>query len=379
MKKPKNIPLMRPRLPHAQSLLPYLKRIDDNAHYTNFGPLECEFRERIAAFHEQRWGRQVHVVTTTSATSALELALSALRLAPGSRVLLPALTFIGTAAAVVRCGLIPVVADVDDTSWLMTPQTLPQSWANDRISAVVPVAAYGMPQDIDAWAQWQAQTGVPVIMDAAGAFGAQKSAPGITVIFSLHATKSLSSGEGGLLVTEDAALAERYRKMTNFGIGLDEPDTGTNAKMSEYHAAVGLAGLDLWQEQARQRLALRAHYQKVLTDYMGDEIRFQQPIQGRSDLAMAAPCLMPIRFTTEGLRRDVERRCAAQGIQTRPWYLPLIHQQPTLDKVERCGTTHCADALSTTLLGLPFYLGLSADQVQRVAQVVSDSRVSVLG
>lgn len=359
------LPLLRPSLPRAQALLPYLQAIDDTAHYTNFGPLNQRLITQLVDWQTQRFGRTVHGVTTSSATAALELLLADLALPQGALVLVPALTFVATASAVLRCGHVPVVADIDPHTWLLTPHSLPPQL--EGIAAVVAVASFGVPQSVDAWAAWRASTGIPVIIDAAGAFGAQATAPGIAVVFSLHATKSLSAGEGGLVLTEDPAQAQRIAQMSNFGIGELRTETGTNAKLSEYHAAVGLADFEAWPEKSRQRLALRQRYQAVLQAVCGDALGWQ------SDEGLHSPTIMAVRLPDAACRDQAEQACAQAGIQTRRWYLPLVHQHPALSGVRQAFALPVAQALAQTLLGVPFYLGLLPQDIQRVATVLAQA------
>jgi len=357
-------PLMKPRLPDAETLLPYIRQIDLNAHYTNFGPLNNRLLARLTAFQHSLFGRQVFGVTTSSATLALELLLTDLRLPEGSRILLPSLTFVASASAILRCGHVPVVADVDPESWMMTPQSLPSTLQCDGIAAVMPVSVFGMPQSTKEWAGWRDRTGIPVIVDAAGAFGAQATDVDIPVVISLHATKCLSSGEGGLIFTENSQQANRLIQMTNFGIGSTPGLGGTNAKLSEYHAAVGLADLDAWPENSHLRKQLHAQYQTKLCRVCGGDVEFQQ------DCGLQAPTMMVVRFKDQERRDFAEQACSQQGIQTRRWYQPLIQEHPALTSVQAPYQTPIANDLAKRLLGIPFYLGMESDEINLVANVL---------
>lgn len=361
MTTPELLPLLRPRLPNAKALQPYLERIDANAFYTNFGPLNKQLLERLTHAQQQAFGREVFAVTTANATLAIELLLSDLKLPVGSRILLPALTFIATATAIIRCGHIPVVADVDAHSWLMTPTSLANALDLDAIAAVLPVAAFGMPQDAQAWQRWHERTGIPVIVDAAAAFGAQSTAKHIPAVISLHATKCLSTGEGGLILTEDPAQAHRIAQMSNFGIGSVGTLGASNAKMSEYHAAVGHAGLDVWPEMCARRRALHAQYQQLLSQACANHICFQQ------DTGLQAPSTMVVRFEDAASRDAAEQVCEQHAIQTRRWYQPLIHEHTAISGVLAPVEMPHAAALSQQLLGIPFHLDMGLKDMERVA------------
>lgn len=358
------VPLLRPVLPSAQELLPFLRRIDASGLYTNFGPLHAELLNQLLMQQSDRSSIEVHGVLTANATLGLELALQALDLPPHSKVALPALTFPATATAIQRCGHQPVVMDIDPCSWLLTPAQMPAGEALRGIAAVIPVASFGMPQDLRAWSAWQQRTGIPVVMDAAAAFGAQETCAGMTTVFSLHATKPLSCGEGGLIVTSDSNVAERLRCMTNFGIGSDAPVHSGNAKLSEYHAAVGLAHLQKWQEQCTQRMALWHKYREALSPLVGSVLQFQQ------DTGIVAPCVFPVQLATEDMRSALEDICVNSGIQTRRWYLPLIQHLPGLANRVELTPTPAADWLAKTLLGLPFFPTMASEQMMQVVSAV---------
>lgn len=358
------LPLLRPRLPEAKALLPYLERIDANAFYTNFGPLNKQLLERLTQWQAHQFGREVFGVTTANATLALELVLTDLDLPPKSRILLPALTFVATATAILRCGHIPVVCDVDPHSWLLTPETLPHDLDVETLGAVIPVAAFGMPQDAQAWQQWHERTGIPVVIDAAASFGAQSSDRHIPVVISLHATKCLSTGEGGLVLTEDSEQALRLAQMTNFGIGPLVTAGASNAKMSEYHAAVGHAGFDVWPEVCLHRRALHAQYQHILQHHCGDKLIFQK------DTGLWAPSTMVVEFAAHDVRELAERICEQQGIQTRRWYQPLIHEHPAISGALTPYVLPAAQSLAQRLLGIPFHLDMQQSDMERVAKAL---------
>lgn len=212
------LPLLLPSMPSADALLPFLRRIDANRQYTNFGPLCLEFEACLAQRLPVRDGGW-SVTTMANATLALELALQAMDLAPGARVLLPAITFVASATAVLRRGLVPVIADVDDGAWLLTPAIATAALDGGiAFDAVMPVATFGAAQDAAAWNDFARRTGLPVLVDAAGAFGNQSPGERIDVVYSFHATKAFGAGEGGAIVSASAARVERARRLANFGI-----------------------------------------------------------------------------------------------------------------------------------------------------------------
>lgn len=241
----------RPLLPNAEKLLPYLQRIDESRHYSNFGPLNAEYQSRIS----DMFG--CPCITGSSATSLITATLMALQLPKGSLVAMPSYTFSATAAAVISAGLVPFFVDVCEKRSVMRSET--------DAAAMLYVAPFGAPLESPVLDMLAEKSGVPVIIDAAAGFDAFSTVckPGkCPVIISTHATKIFGTGEGGLLFWRDADMLERVRRITNFGLTPDRriEYTGLNAKFSEYHAAVGLAELDAWPEKRRRILEKTKEY-----------------------------------------------------------------------------------------------------------------------
>ena len=367
------VPLLVPDMPSPQELLPWLERMRAARHYSNFGPLVQELE---AAFAQQFSLSQAQITTVANATQGLELTLLALGLPSGSRVLIPSFTFVATATAVIRAGYQPVLADVDAHSWLLTPEIARAACRQASIHAVLPVATFGMPHDMHAWQQFEQDTGLPAVIDAAAAYGSQwlNGAEG-TLVFSLHATKSLPAGEGGLVVSTRPGLAAKVRQLSNFGINLDPAglpagtlaSVGSNAKMSEYHAAIGLVSLQKWEHHAQQRRALQADLMQEWQQISSHSLTWQR--QGPGGPLMA-PTLLCMRLPDEHVRAALERTCQQVRIMTRRWYQPLLQHMAVLQ--QRCVSLDApnAQALAQTLLGLPFFLGMTLEQRQRITAVL---------
>ncbi len=369
------VPLLVPDMPSPQELLPWLERMHAARHYSNFGPLVREL-EAIAARQFDLPAEQV--TTLSNATQALELVLQVLDLPPGSRVLLPAFTFVATATAVVRAGYVPVLADVDADCWMLTPAIARAACNATHVDAVLPVATFGMPHDMLAWQQFERDTGLPVVIDAAAAYGSQwlQGAEG-TLVFSLHTTKSLPAGEGGLVASTRPGLAERVRQLSNFGINLDPTASvplgalagvGSNAKMSEYHAAIGLASLQKWELRAQSRRALHTDLMYEITQVSPWRLTWQ--VQGAGGPLMA-PTLLCARLPDEAARVALEVACHQAHVMTRRWYQPLLSQMGVLQGYCEPLPAPNAQALACTLLGLPFFLDITPQQRQRVVAALA--------
>lgn len=348
--------LLVPEFPSPEALLPWLRRIEGAGVYTNFGPLSLELEDRLAAW----WSRDqaVTVTATANGTAALTLALAALELPPGARVLMPALTFPGTAAAVVAAGLRPVLGAVDEKSWQLAPR-LAERAAAYGVMAAVPVAVFGQPVPVTEWDALSEGTGLKVVIDAAGAIGDQRVGRTTGVVVSLHATKPLPAGEGGAFAAADAEWVRKVRQRSNFGFvdGVAAWPAG-NAKLSEWHAAAALAGWDNWPRRAWRLRRLAARYARGFRRLDG---RVRLP-DGHRPWVRTTLVVRISGGVTEHLRSALSQA----GIPTRRWYHPPLTAHPAYAACETIGDTGATTELAEGLLGLPFHGGLEAADVERV-------------
>lgn len=360
------IPCLVPDLPNSQALMPWLQIIDRNLWYTNFGPLTLELETRLASLLTDLSQVDSHVLCTSCGTSALETALSDLNLPTNANILLPSFTFPATASAVIKAGLQPVFCDVDPSTWQLTPEIAAATLQHVQVQAVVTVATFGVRQDGQAWRQFQEDHQVPVVIDAAAAWGTQELSDGLTVVFSLHATKPFGIGEGGLIASTDPDMIRRCRKHINFGFEATRTvgHSGFNGKLSEYAGAVGLAQLERWPKIQALRSHLWAYYQRELAAL---EPQISRQI-GTNTYPPAVACLQ-FPYTTE---KAVEYLASA-GIETRRWYCPATHQHPAYRHVPRyslsgTGTLAVSDQLSKCILGIPFHTQLSESQIEYIGK-----------
>jgi dTDP-4-amino-4,6-dideoxygalactose transaminase len=357
----RGIPIMRPKLPVAERVLEYLRRIDATRVYSNFGPLACALDERLA----QRYGLPgTSVTTVANATQGLALALAAQGAKPGMLCAMPAWTFIASAHAAVSAGLVPYFVDVDADTWALDAAALGDALARAPapVGAVMPVAPFGRALDVAAWDAFQAATGLPVVIDAAAGFDAL--VPGATpAVVSLHATKVLGTGEGGFVVSADPALVRRVRMKSNFGIDPERRAifSATNAKMSEYHAAVGHAALDTWAEDRTQWMAVAKAYRGAFDG--SNRVRFQG---GFGETWIASTCVLR---AADGAAPRIEAALAAAGIETRRWWGTGAHAHPATAQFPRTALP-VTKALIDSTLSVPFYRDLPAADIERVVSVM---------
>ena len=360
------IRLLLPDMPDHSEVIPYLREMDAARWYTNYGPLVLRFEDALGPLLGRPAPERCSVA---NCTLGLELAFTALGLPRGARVLLPALTFVATATAVLRAGMTPVLADVDAQSWLLGADTARELVRRQKIDCVMPVATYGCPLPLQAWDDFSTDTGIPVLIDAAGAFGNQLVSEHTTVVFSFHATKTFGIGEGGVVCAQSKPVIAALKQLSNFGIDISTGlamGPGSNAKLSEYHAAVGLAALKSWPERMARRRKLHADYLDELRRSCPQVTLQQRPQDG-------VYSIMQVRLPAGIANTAVAAALKAKGIETRLWYLPLLGDHPAFAAAAIAGGLPVARALATSMIGLPFHLQLDAKAIQTVCAALADA------
>jgi dTDP-4-amino-4,6-dideoxygalactose transaminase len=353
------IPVMRPKLPTAAQLTPYLEKIDSSRIYSNFGPLTLALEDRLAAHFSFP---AATVATVANGTLGLTLALMAQGAAPGTLCVIPAWTFVASAQAAVMAGLVPYFVEVDPMTGALDADSIAGVIASapGTIGAVMPIAPFGCPIDVRGWDRFRSRTGLPVVIDAAAGFDGLRPAETPAVV-SLHATKVLGAGEGGFVVSSDSALMRDIRARSNFGFaGTREAIAdAANAKLSEYHAAIALAALDEWQSARSEWLAGAATYRRALRSFTGVEL---QP--GFGETWVASSCV--VRLQNASAER-VERELADKQIMTRRWWGNGAHAHPATMKYPRAGLS-ATEALARTTMGLPLYRDIGAVDIEYVCE-----------
>nr|WP_222533452.1 DegT/DnrJ/EryC1/StrS family aminotransferase [Azospirillum sp. 412522] len=369
------VPVLKPLLPDEAALRPLLREIDASRRYANHGPLLQRLEDRLC----RHFGRPAGTVAAfANGTAALTAALGAalggaalgVALGEGERTgrlcLMPSWTFVATPAAAMAAGLVPHFIDVAPDSWAPDPARLRARTDLGGVAAIVLVLPFGAPLDLAAWERLSADTGIPVVVDAAAGFDALGrcglSSSRLQMVVSLHATKALGIGEGGLLLDGDGVRMERARRLGNFGF-LGSPCAelpGLNAKMAEHAAAVGLAALDGWPAR-RGRLAALAHgYRADLAAIAGVE-----PAPGFGGDAVSSCCCVLTPLPAVRLAAALEHR----GVETRRWWQSGCHAHPAFAGCPRDPLPVTED-LAARCLGLPFFPDLTDGQRRRVADAL---------
>jgi dTDP-4-amino-4,6-dideoxygalactose transaminase len=372
---PGHIPVLRPLLPTAEQLTPYLRRIDATRIYANWGPLASEFERRLCEHFRLPAGC---VVSSSSGTAALVGAILATAGRAGPNrpyAMVPAFTFVATAVAVEHCGFQPYLLDVGPHDWTIDPDTLAAHPLLSQVGVVVPVAAFGRALPQDRWLAFRRRTGIPVVIDAAAGFESLGEDPesligGVPAALSFHATKSLAIGEGGCVVCRDTAISGRVGQALNFGFAgsRSSGSPSTNGKLSEYHAAVGLAQLDVWPATRPALRAVADRYRLAFGPALANRFHGMPGVAGCYALFYCSS-----REESDGVRAGLVKA----GVDYRQWYGDGLLQHPHFADASHEALPN-TERLGQRLLGVPTAVDLSDEAIARVVRAVSDA-VSPLG
>ena len=304
---------MRPDLERLSALM---AEIVTGGWFSNGGPLHFRFEKALAGFVGAE-----HLALVSSGTMALMMALRLGDLPEGAEVITPALGFAATAQAISWCGFRPLFADVAADTLTLCPLAV-RAAITPRTAAILPVYFLDVPCDVAALDGSAREHQLWLVYDAAQAFGLRLNGRAIggygdATAFSLHATKVLHTGEGGYVVTERAQAAARLRQMRNFGLEAGRmTGPGTNAKLSEAQAAIGLALLPDLPAEIAAGLAVRARYDSQLAGCPGIVLHQGGPGASPGLKSYALRC-------APALRRRIHHALADERILARDQYAPL--------------------------------------------------------
>lgn len=343
------IPIMRPLLPTADKLLPYLKSIDVSRWYSNNGSLNQEYEERLS----KRFN--CYVVTCSSATSGLTAALMAIlpfNYKTRAMVGMPSWTYSATASAIFAAGFRPLICDVDENN------VLDISCAGG-CRAFVPVMPLGASIDLERWNR----LAVPVVVDGAAGFDvlsnhiqSGKRIGAAPIVVSTHSTKVLSTAEGGFVLSDDKALIDKIRIILNQGMLPDKniDRLGFNGKLSEYHAAIGLAELDSWQEKRAKWLLVHKYY--------GEQMEYVTSTHEE---------LLPEWADINAIVKEMDKR----GIMCRSTWYGICHEQDVFMKAW-CDEMGCDGKINMPMertkmlrkqtIFLPKFVDMAEDQIEYI-------------
>ena len=336
-----------------------------------------KYHLRFEAAFASYCGRR-HAVALPSCTAALHLALMALGVGPGDEVIVPDVTWIASVAPVCYVGATPVFVDIDRDSWCIDAEAVAAAITN-RTRAIVAVNLYGSMPDYDALTRLADTSGIPLIEDAAEAVGSRwRGRPagsfGAVSTFSFHGSKTLTTGEGGMIVLDDAALLARVLQMRDHGrapgdtMFLNE-EVGWKYKMSSMQAALGLAQIERVRELVDRKREIFSWYREELTGWPGGTLN--PDIQGLHNSYWMVTVVLDPEL---GLRKEVLLpRLRAEGVDARPFFYPLSAIpafEPTLQAERARMRNRVAYAVSPYGVNLPSALSLTREDVARVTAVL---------
>jgi perosamine synthetase len=319
-----------------------------------------------------------HAVAVSNGTVGLHLALHALGIGPGDEVLVPDLTFVATAHAVLQTGATPVFVDVEPDTWCLDPIAAERA-ITPRTRAIMPVHLYGHPADMDGIQRLADDHESFIVEDAAEAHGAEYhgrkvGSIGKVGVFSFYGNKIITTGEGGMLTTNDAALANRLRHLKDHGMSPQRryyhTELAFNYRMTNIQAALGLAQLEQIERFIERRRQIFRWYVKELAGLPSIMLNVERPgtrnVYWMSSVVLKSQCHVT--------REELASRLRLQDIDSRPFFVPM-HQLPHLANfrsVSRQGDG-CPQAEWIAARGLNLPSGGSLDEqtVHRIARTVA--------
>lgn len=353
----------------------YIEEISDvwETHWlTNMGPKHKKLQKELIKFLGVE-----QIDLFTNGHMALELSLQALGLPKGSEVITTPFTFASTTHAIVRNGLEPVFCDINPIDFTIDVNKI-EALITDRTVAIVPVHVYGNVCNIEEIQHIADKYGLKVIYDAAHTFGVRYKGQGIgsfgdVSCFSFHATKVFNTIEGGAACFKDQAFGLELYRLKNFGIrGPEKVDgVGANAKMNEFSAAMGLCNLRHIQEEIVKRKVVVEEYIARLSGIEGIQLN---PIQDnvQSNYAYFPVIIDEKKFGAS--RNEVFKALEDNGIGARKYFYPLTNTFDCFHGKYDANLTPVALHISKRVLTLPLYADLSINQVDKICDIIIQSK-----
>ena len=368
------IAVTRSSLPPFEEYVEEIAPLWETHWLTNMGAKHHELEARL----EELLGVAC-VALFTNGHNAIECALETLGIGADGRneVITTPFTFASTTHAITRKDLVPVMADIREDNCTIDPSAV-EALICERTAAIMPVHVYGNLCDVDALADIAARHGLPLIYDAAHAFGVTRdgvsaAAFGDVSCFSFHATKVFNTVEGGAVCSKDASLKERLNQWKNFGItGPESVEyAGGNAKMNEFCAAMGLCNLRHLDEELELRRAAVERYRERLSGVKGLRL-LTGPVEGvRENYAY-----LPVELDPAiGLSRDeVVDALAEHNILARKYFYPCTNTFACYEGLFDPAATPVAQRISERVLTLPLYAGLAPETIDLICDVAASGR-----
>jgi perosamine synthetase len=379
MQRVATIPVNEPLLTERD--LAYVTECVQTGWISSAGRFIDEFEAKWAAYCERRYG-----IAVSNGTTALQLAVACLNLEAGDEVIMPSFTIISCAMAVVSNGGVPVLVDSDPRTWCMDVAQLERR-ITPRTRAIMPVHMYGHPVDMDPLLELADRHGLAVIEDAAEAHGAEYLAGrhtdrphwrrcgsfGAASCFSFYANKLITTGEGGMIVTDRLDVAEKARSLRNLCFQparrFHHTELGFNFRLTNLQAALGVSQLERMADIVARKRWIGAEYQRRLSDIpclqLPAEEAWARSVYWMYGIVIADEISMDAGALAQALQ--------VRGVETRPFFLGM-HEQPVFHERQLFRTEQypVAERLARRGLYLPSGLTLTTTQLDHVSAALHE-------
>lgn len=368
------IPFIKPSFPSTDDLLIDYENIISSNWFTNFGPYEKKFSIAMANFI----GKHVYASTISNCTLGLEAAISILLSSSKKNVIIPSFTFAAGAEALIRNGFDPVFIDIDNETWqpnIEQAEILLTKYG-DNIAGILLCNIFGVGnENITEWELLAKKKNIPLIIDSAAGFGSvypdgtMVGGRGDCEIFSMHATKPFAVGEGGIVASRSEEFIEKVRSWQNFGFEEDRNvhRIGTNAKLQEINAAIGLRQLKAYKKRLENRRKVLDIFKQRLTKY---GFNFQ-----KNDNLSTVPFASMVVNEAE----QIYHKLLQSGIEVRRYYSPL-HNQQLFKKYNHINVSlTVTEKISSSILSLPVYDNMNDKDLNYITKVIEkyyDKKIS---
>lgn len=378
----KQINVTKPSIPSYEEYINEIKPIWESYRLTNFG----ELHNRLAGQLRDFLGVD-NISLFTNGHQALYSILSVMNLK--GEVITTPFTFASTTHSIVQCGLTPVFCDIDPITYTMNPELI-EPLINDKTCAIMPVHVYGMLCDTESIGKIADKYSLPVIYDAAHAFGVSFKGRGAGTFgtasaFSFHATKAYNSIEGGAVTYGNPLLSVKLKEFINFGLidGENAESTGINAKMNEFSAAMGICNLRHIGEVLSRRKQIFELYKTLIfeRDRNFDPFTGIAPDLGIKMLPVQPdvtpnyayfPVLFDVDNGCKASRDDVKAALETENIFARRYFYPLTSDFRCYRSMPGASGTPVGKYISNNILALPLYADLSCEDVRRICTVINN-------
>lgn len=364
------VPFIKPHLPPASLVAEDYNSIIDSNWFTNFGPFESKFRDAAAEFIDQ----DVYASTVTNATVGLELALKSLikTIHSGKRVIIPSFTFAAGAEAIISCGLTPVFVDIDMKTWQPNIKQARDYIQKNKqeMAGILLCNIFGVGNRlIGEWEALSRQYNLPLIIDTAAGFGSQYTinemvgGRGDCEVFSLHATKPFAIGEGGMVISKSKSFIKNIQQLQNFGFGPDRhiEGIGTNAKMQEISAAIGLRQFDGFKDRLKSRRNTLQIYKNLLPGFSFQENDELSTVPFVSTMASSA------HLADIGYHQLLD-----DGVEVRRYYQPLHTEGVIMKESIVADKLTVTEEVARRIISLPVHDDMDEDIIISICATLNE-------